>query len=46
MINQAETAEAAIKTCKEIDQIESDADRVMRSAMSRLFEGVVLENNS
>jgi uncharacterized protein Yka (UPF0111/DUF47 family) len=30
-------AEAAIKTCEEIDRLESDADRVMRSAMSRLF---------
>ncbi|MBS0449559.1 MAG: DUF47 domain-containing protein [Proteobacteria bacterium] len=36
-ISQAESAEAAIKTCEEIDQLESDADRVMRSAMSRLF---------
>ncbi len=31
------TAEAAIKTCEEIDRLESDADRVMRSAMSKLF---------
>ena len=30
-------AEAALKTCEEIDQLESDADRVMRSAMSKLF---------
>ena len=30
-------AEAALKTCEQIDQLESDADRVMRSAMSRLF---------
>ena len=29
--------EALIKTCEEIDRLESDADRVMRSAMSRLF---------
>ena len=36
-ISQAEVAEAAIKTCEEIDQLESDADRVMRSAMSKLF---------
>jgi len=36
-INQPEAAEAAIKTCEEIDKLESDADRVMRSAMSRLF---------
>jgi len=36
-INQPEAAEAAIKTCEEIDKLESDADRVMRSAMSKLF---------
>lgn len=30
-------AEAALKTCEEIDRLESDADRVMRSAMSKLF---------
>jgi uncharacterized protein len=29
--------DALLKTCHEIDQLESDADRVMRSAMSRLF---------
>ena len=33
----AATAEAALKTCEEIDRLESDADRVMRAAMSRLF---------
>ena len=31
------TADAALKTCDEIDKLESDADRVMRSAMSKLF---------
>ena len=31
------TAEAALKTCEEIDRLESDADRVMRSAMCKLF---------
>lgn len=36
-ISQVEAAEAAIKTCEEIDKLESDADRVMRAAMSRLF---------
>lgn len=36
-ISQPEVAEAALKTCEEIDLLESDADRVMRSAMSRLF---------
>ena len=29
--------EAIMKTCEEIDRLESDADRVMRSAVSRLF---------
>ena len=29
--------EAILKTCGEIDRLESDADRVMRSAISRLF---------
>jgi len=36
-ISTAEVAQAALKTCEEIDRLESDADRVMRSAMSRLF---------
>jgi uncharacterized protein len=36
-LSHAEVANAAIKTCEEIDRLESDADRVMRSAMSRLF---------
>ena len=36
-LSQPQVAEAAIKTCEEIDQLESDADRVMRAAMSRLF---------
>jgi len=31
------TAEATLKACEEIDRLESDADRVMRSAMSKLF---------
>jgi hypothetical protein len=29
--------EAILKTCEEIDRLESDADRVMRAAMSKLF---------
>jgi predicted phosphate transport protein (TIGR00153 family) len=33
----ASVAESALKTCEEIDRLESDADRVMRGAMSRLF---------
>lgn len=36
-ITDQATAEAALKTCEEIDRLESDADRVMRSAMSKLF---------
>jgi uncharacterized protein len=36
-LSQSNAAEAAIKTCAEIDQLESDADRVMRAAMSKLF---------
>ena len=36
-LKQAAVAESALKTCEEIDRLESDADRVMRSAMSRLF---------
>ena len=36
-ISKPAVAEAALKTCEEIDQLESDADRVMRSAMSKLF---------
>jgi len=36
-LGQADVAEAALKICEEIDHLESDADRVMRAAMSRLF---------
>lgn len=36
-LNVHEVGEAAIKTCEEIDKLESDADRVMRAAMSKLF---------
>ena len=36
-IADPKVAEAALKTCEEIDRLESDADRVMRSAMSKLF---------
>jgi predicted phosphate transport protein (TIGR00153 family) len=36
-LREAAVAEAALKSCEEIDQLESDADRVMRGAMSRLF---------
>ena len=36
-ISDSATSQAALKTCEEIDIIESDADRIMRNAMSRLF---------
>ena len=36
-LGQPEVAEAALKLCEEIDHLESDADRVLRAAMSRLF---------
>ena len=36
-LKDAQVAESVLKTCEEIDQLESDADRVMRSAMSALF---------
>jgi hypothetical protein len=36
-LKEAKVAESVLKTCEEIDQLESDADRVMRSAMSALF---------
>lgn len=36
-ISEPSAVEAAMKTCEEIDHLESDADRVMRSAMSKLF---------
>jgi predicted phosphate transport protein (TIGR00153 family) len=34
---QDHSFEVILKTCEEIDRLESDADRVMRSAVSRLF---------
>ncbi len=36
-LKNADVAESVLKTCEEIDQLESDADRVMRGAMSALF---------
>lgn len=36
-LSQATVVESALKTCEEIDKLESDADRVMRAAMSDLF---------
>ena len=37
LLTNMDHAEAILKLCGEIDQIESDADRVMRAAMSKLF---------
>ena len=37
MLDNMENAEAILRVCTEIDRLESDADRVMRSAMSKLF---------
>jgi predicted phosphate transport protein (TIGR00153 family) len=36
-LSDHKVVEAALKTCEEIDKLESDADRVMRGAMSKLF---------
>jgi hypothetical protein len=37
LLSNMENADAILKICVEIDRLESDADRVMRSAMSKLF---------
>jgi len=37
MLSNMNNAEAILRLCREIDQLESDADRVMRAAMSKLF---------
>lgn len=37
LLDSMENADAILKLCTEIDRLESDADRVMRSAMSKLF---------
>ncbi|MEK9776669.1 MAG: DUF47 family protein, partial [Quisquiliibacterium sp.] len=37
MLRDMNNAEAILRLCTEIDRLESDADRVMRSAMSKLF---------
>jgi uncharacterized protein len=37
LLNSMDHGDAILKTCREIDQLESDADRVYRTAMSRLF---------
>jgi predicted phosphate transport protein (TIGR00153 family) len=37
LMTNLKQSEAILKTCREIDRLESDADRVMRAAMSKLF---------
>jgi predicted phosphate transport protein (TIGR00153 family) len=37
LLPEMDNAETTLKICGEIDQLESDADRVMRSGMSKLF---------
>ncbi len=37
LLSNMNNGAAILKTCAEIDQLESDADRVMRAAMSKLF---------
>src|SRR5258708_2155799 len=37
LLTDVKRSEAILKCCEEIDRLESDADRVMRSAVSKLF---------
>lgn len=37
LLNSMDNSNAILKTCQEIDSLESDADRVMRAAVSKLF---------
>jgi len=37
MLGNLDNSQAILRLCNEIDQLESEADRVMRSAMSKLF---------
>ena len=37
LLTNIKSSSAILKLCEEIDRLESDADRVMRSAMSKLF---------
>ena len=37
LLSNVKRPDAIMKVCEEIDRLESDADRVMRSAMSKLF---------
>lgn len=41
LLSNMNNSAAILKTCAEIDQLESDADRVMRAAMSKLFRSSV-----
>jgi len=37
LIANMDNASAILQTCQEIDRLETDADRIMRGAMSKLF---------
>ena len=37
LLTNVKRADAIMKNCEEIDRLESDADRVMRAALSKLF---------
>jgi len=37
LLRNMENADAILKICRDIDRLESDSDRVMRAAMSKLF---------
>jgi predicted phosphate transport protein (TIGR00153 family) len=37
LLTNVKRSDAILKVCEEIDRLESDADRVMRSALSKLF---------
>jgi predicted phosphate transport protein (TIGR00153 family) len=37
LLNDMDHAKAILKTCEEIDQLESDADRAMRTGITKLF---------
>jgi len=37
LMSNWDNARSILQTCEEIDRLESDADRVMRAAMSKLF---------
>ncbi|HTY99089.1 MAG TPA: DUF47 family protein [Rhodocyclaceae bacterium] len=37
LLNNMDHAQAILKTCQEIDQLESDADRAMRTGITKLF---------